>query len=101
MSFFASYEIQQNLIRQQFYLDVEQEVHYIAIFNDIIFAFRSHLTGFFRALFTFIGNKVVKGDSLSADKAFSKSVWILPAACGAVAPTGMVHARTSFTPAVK
>ncbi len=54
----------------KFYLDVEQEVHYIAIFNDIIFAFRSHLTGFFRALFTFIGNKVVKSDSLGADKAF-------------------------------
>jgi len=31
----------------------------------------------------------------------SKSVWITPAACGAVAPMGTVQARTSFTPAVK
>ncbi len=31
----------------------------------------------------------------------SKSVWIAPAACGAVAPTRTVQARTSFGPAVK
>jgi hypothetical protein len=31
----------------------------------------------------------------------SKSVWITPAACGAVSPTWIVQARTSFTPAVK
>lgn len=30
-----------------------------------------------------------------------KSVWITPAASGAVAPTGMVHARVSFGPAVR
>lgn len=82
-------------------LDVEQEVHHIAIFHDVVFTFGAHFPGFFGALFAFIGNKVFIGDGLRADKAFSKSVWILPAACGAVAPTGMVHARTSFTPAVK
>ncbi len=32
---------------------------------------------------------------------FSKSVWITPAAWGAVAPTRTVQARTSLTPAVK
>jgi hypothetical protein len=47
------------------------------------------------------GDVVVEGDGLGADKAFSKSVWITPAACGAVSPTWMVQARTSFTPAVK
>src|SRR5687768_16671879 len=31
----------------------------------------------------------------------SKSVWILPAAPGALVPRWMVHARTSFLPAVK
>jgi hypothetical protein len=31
-------------------------------------------------------------------KPFSKSVWITPAACGAVAPTRTVQARTSFSP---
>jgi hypothetical protein len=30
-----------------------------------------------------------------------KSVWITPAACGAVAPTGIVQARASFDPAVR
>src|SRR5579875_3621327 len=34
-------------------------------------------------------------------KPFSKSVWITPAACGAVAPRLTVHARTAFGPAVK
>jgi hypothetical protein len=32
---------------------------------------------------------------------FSKSVWITPAAFGAVSPMLIVQARTSFTPAVK
>jgi hypothetical protein len=32
---------------------------------------------------------------------FSKSVWITPAACGAVEPPFTVQARTSLTPAVK
>ncbi len=30
---------------------------------------------------------------------FSKSEWITPAACGAVIPLRMVHARVSFSPA--
>jgi hypothetical protein len=30
-----------------------------------------------------------------------KSVWITPAACGAVAPIGIVQARDSFGPAVR
>src|SRR5699024_3731483 len=31
----------------------------------------------------------------------SKSVWMTPAACGAVAPLGTVHARDAFGPAVR
>ena len=31
----------------------------------------------------------------------SKSVWMTPAACGAVKPLWIVHARISFSPAVK
>ena len=46
------------------YLDVEQEVHHIAIFNDVIFAFRTHLAGFFRALFTFVSDEIFKRDGL-------------------------------------
>ncbi len=34
-------------------------------------------------------------------KARSKSEWMTPAACGARVPTGISHARTSFSPAVK
>ena len=32
---------------------------------------------------------------------FSKSEWILPAACGAFVPFLMVYARVSFSPAVR
>ena len=31
----------------------------------------------------------------------SKSVWMIPAACGALVPRRIVHARHSFSPAVK
>ena len=34
-------------------------------------------------------------------KPFSKSVWMTPAACGAVMPSLMVHALVSFSPDVK
>jgi hypothetical protein len=34
-------------------------------------------------------------------KPFSKSVWITPAAWGAVAPMGIVQARVSLGPQVK
>jgi hypothetical protein len=34
-------------------------------------------------------------------KPFSKSEWILPAACGALVPRWIVHARTSSSPDVK
>lgn len=61
-------------------LDVEQEVHHVAIFNDVIFPFRTHLACFFRTLLTLVGDKVFKRDSLCTDEAFSKSMWMLPAA---------------------
>jgi hypothetical protein len=34
-------------------------------------------------------------------KSFSKSLWITPAAAGALVPFSIVHARISFSPAVK
>ena len=34
-------------------------------------------------------------------KPFSKSVWMTPAACGALPPPGIVHAFASFGPTVK
>ncbi len=50
--------------------DVEQEVHHIAIFHDVVFTFSTHFTGFFCTLFAFVGNKVFIGDGLRADKTF-------------------------------
>ncbi|GEM_PF-3054707 len=37
--FFDACEIQCNLMRHTFYLNVKQEVHHIAIFNDVLFPF--------------------------------------------------------------
>ena len=50
--------------------NVKQEVHDVAIFNDIIFPFCTHLACFFRALFTLVGDEVFKRDSLRTDEAF-------------------------------
>ncbi|ABU76745.1 hypothetical protein ESA_01487 [Cronobacter sakazakii ATCC BAA-894] len=56
--------------REKKWSDVEQEVHDIAIFDDVIFAFGTHFTGFFRALFAFVSDEIVISDGLRADKAF-------------------------------
>lgn len=50
--------------------NVKQEVHHIAIFNDVIFPFRTHLARFFRALLTFVGDEAFKRDSLRTNEAF-------------------------------
>ena len=50
--------------------NVKQEVHHIAIFNDVVFPFRTHLASFFRALLTLVGDKVFKRDSLRTNEAF-------------------------------
>ena len=39
--------------------------------------------------------------TLARMKPRSKSLWILPAACGALVPLRMVHARHSFLPSVR
>lgn len=56
-------------LRAQKGLNVEQEVHHIAIFYDVVFTFSAHFPGFFGTLFAFVGNKVFIGDGLRADKA--------------------------------
>ena len=50
--------------------NVKQKVHYVAIFNDVIFPFRTHLACFFRALLTLVGYEVFKRDSLRTNEAF-------------------------------
>ena len=59
-------------INNNFILDVEQEVHDIAIFDDVIFPFSAHLARFLGALLTLVVDKVFKGDGLGANKAFFK-----------------------------
>ena len=46
-------------------LNVKQEVHHIAIFNNVIFPFRTHLACFFRALLTLVGDEVLKGQMIA------------------------------------
>ena len=81
--------------------DVEQEVHHVAVLHDVLLAFQPHLAGLLRALLALAGDVVVEAMTSARMKPFSKSVWITPAACGAVSPLWIVHARTSFSPAVK
>ena len=50
--------------------NVKQEVHHIAIFNDVIFPFRTHPACFLRALLTLVGDEVFIRDSLRANEAF-------------------------------
>ena len=76
-------------------------MHDIAIVHDILFALygepaRIPARGLRSEL-----DEIFILDNLGADKSFSKSVWITPAACGADIPLVMVQARTSFSPAVK
>jgi hypothetical protein len=80
---------------------VEQEVQHVAVLDHVFLAFRAHLARLPWRLLALAGDEVVEGDGLGADEARSKSVWITPAACGAVSPLWMVQARTSLTPAVK
>ncbi len=55
---------------------------------------------FFRALFTFIRNKVVKGDSLGADKAFFEVGHGYTAPAARLRQRNGPMPRTSFTPAI-
>ena len=48
--------------------DVEEEVHDVAVLNDVVLAFGAHLAGFLSALFTLEGNEVFVGDRLGAPR---------------------------------
>src|SRR5512145_2434808 len=47
----------------------EQEVHHIAILDDVFLAFRAHLAGILGALLALVGNEVFIGDGLGPDVA--------------------------------
>ncbi len=47
-------------------------MHDVAVFNDIVFAFKPPFSGVFSALFAFIIDEILIGDDFGADKAFFK-----------------------------
>lgn len=61
-------------------LDVKPEMHHITILDDVFLAFQTPFTGFFGTGFTLELDEIVIGHDFGTDKAFSKSVWITPAA---------------------
>jgi hypothetical protein len=76
-------------------------MHHVAVGDDVFLAFQPQLAGIARAGFAVQRDVVVKGDGLGADKTLFESVWITPAAPGALVPRSMVQARASFGPTVK
>ena len=82
-------------------LNVKQEVDNIAVFHNIFLALAAD-----QALGLGVGHgaaslHILEGNDLGPDEAHSKSVWILPAAWGALVPFLMVQARHSSEPAVR
>src|SRR5689334_11519262 len=51
-------------------LNVEAEMHDIAVPDDVVLAFEPHFSHLLRALLALAGEKVIIGDDLRADKAF-------------------------------
>jgi LacI family transcriptional regulator len=79
-----------------------KEVHNVAILHNVGFTFNTQFTVFFYGSFNTVEfYKIFVFITSARIKPFSKSVWITPAACGAVKPWVIVQARTSCTPAVK
>src|SRR5450830_1380291 len=54
------------------YLNVKQEVQYVAIFNDILFTFSAHFARFFSTCFTFECDVIFKCDGLCTDESTLK-----------------------------
>ena len=96
--------------------DIEAEMHYIAVLNDIILAFQTELSRFLHLDFTAVCEKILTVVDLRTDETFfeirmdysgtagslvSKSVWIIPAQRGALSPSWKVQALSSSLPAVK
>ena len=73
----------------------------IAVLDGVVLALEPELAGVARARLAVQRNVVVVGDGLGADEAFSKSVWMTPAASGARASRRTVQAFASFGPTVK
>lgn len=81
--------------------DIKAEVHDVTVLHHIFLALNSEFAGFFYRGFAAEAYIIVIFDYLGADESLSKSVWIIPAHCGAFEPRRKVQARTSSGPAVK
>ena len=81
---------------------VELELDDVAVLHDVVASLLTELA-FLLDLDhgAFGGHEVVVGDDVGLMKPLSKSVWMTPAACGAVQPLWICQARTSLTPAVR
>ena len=82
-------------------LDIELEFDHVAIGHHIVLALQAHF-----ALGAGVGIEPAETRSSNQTisalmKPFWKSVWITPAASGAVAPFGIVQARDSLGPEVR
>ena len=80
--------------------DIKPEVHDVAVLHNVVLALDAQLAGLAHGGLRAVLYVVVILDYLGADEAFSKSVCITPAHCGAFQPFLYVHAFTSISPAV-
>lgn len=85
----------------QFILHVKAKNDNITVAHDIFLALGTNQSLLLCSRHRTARHQVVIRNDFRTDKAALKSVWIFPAACGALVPFSIVHARTSFGPAVK
>ena len=81
--------------------DVEAEEDDVAVLHHILLALAAHEALSLAAAIVPQAIRSLNAMTSARMKPRSKSLWILPAACGAFVPFVIVHARTSGLPAVR
>ena len=82
-------------------LHVEAEVDHVAVLHDVLLALGAQRAGMTRRGLAAVPHELVDVDHFARMKPRSKSVWITPAAWGAVHPARIVHARSMRESVVK
>ena len=67
-------------------LHVKSEFHYVTVLHNVLLALQPQLPSSLGLLFAAKFNKVAEGHHLGLMNPFWKSVWMTPAASGAVSP---------------
>jgi hypothetical protein len=80
---------------------IESDVQDVAVGDDVVGALEPHAPRLFRPLLAAAGDEVGMEITSARMNPFSKSVWIAPAACGALVPWATVQACASLGPMVK